>query len=191
VQSMCSNWYGVVKNFVEIISLPLGYLHIGTRGNSACLTNGTKSGPWETWCSEDDNGEESTMNQSFTSTNVSPTTFVDVKDWFIVLWLQQIQHHPHQGSDEQIIFMIPLHLWRLGSNVRVSLVQNCTHVAEKVEIIQECLLAVITFPHLRLEIYCKCLKAVRISHIKGTIGIWLMNCKCLVLTLWGISNVLR
>jgi membrane-associated tyrosine/threonine-specific cdc2-inhibitory kinase len=73
VQSLCSNWFGVLKNFVEIISLPFGYLHIGTRGNSACLTNGTKSGPWETSCSEDDNGEVSTMNQSFTSTNVSPT----------------------------------------------------------------------------------------------------------------------
>jgi hypothetical protein len=60
VQSLCSNWCAVLKSFVEIILLPLGYLHIGTRGSyissacitNGCVTNGTTLGRWESSCSD-------------------------------------------------------------------------------------------------------------------------------------------
>ncbi|PNF42335.1 hypothetical protein B7P43_G03678 [Cryptotermes secundus] len=85
VQSLCSNWCAVLKSLMEIMLLPLGYLHIGTRGDyissacitNGCVTNGTKFGQWETSCSDVENGAKSVMNQSCSSTsttspNVSP-----------------------------------------------------------------------------------------------------------------------
>lgn len=62
-------------------------------------------------------------------------------------------------------------------------------MAEEMKMIQKCQLAVTTFPfqgHPQvLEIYSHCLEAVRISHVKGKVGmhnLTVTNWKCLVLT---------
>jgi serine/threonine protein kinase len=76
VQSVCSNWCAVLKSFMEIVLLPLGYFHSGTHVNcnsngyitNGCVLRGTECGEWEVSCSDDENREKSTMNQSCSST---------------------------------------------------------------------------------------------------------------------------
>jgi hypothetical protein len=60
VQSVCSNWCAVLKSFMEIVLLPLGYFHSGTHVNyntngyitNGCVFRGTECGEWEVSCSD-------------------------------------------------------------------------------------------------------------------------------------------
>ncbi|XP_021927368.1 membrane-associated tyrosine- and threonine-specific cdc2-inhibitory kinase isoform X2 [Zootermopsis nevadensis] len=82
VQSLCSNWCAVLKSFMEIVLLPLAYLHSSTRSScnsngyvaNGCVTNGTECSEWGNLCSDAENGEKSSMNQSCSSTSTCTTS---------------------------------------------------------------------------------------------------------------------
>ncbi|GFG39437.1 hypothetical protein Cfor_08386 [Coptotermes formosanus] len=82
VQSLCSSWCAVLKSLMEIVLLPLGYFHSGTHINyntssyitHGCVLRGAECGEWEASCTDDENWEKSTMNQSCSSTtNFTPS----------------------------------------------------------------------------------------------------------------------
>lgn len=58
VQSVCSNWCAVLKSFMEIVLLPLGYFNSGTHVNyntngyitNGCVLRDTEYGECEASC---------------------------------------------------------------------------------------------------------------------------------------------
>jgi len=60
VQSVCSNWCAVLKSFMEIVLLPLGYFNSGTHVNyntngyitNGCVLRDTECGECEASCTD-------------------------------------------------------------------------------------------------------------------------------------------